>query len=279
MTADLRTDWADGAGQVEDAAFLNQVGVLVNANTHSRTQFGTLAGRPAANAVTAGCLYFCSDNNTLYRSDGSVWIKVRIGADSCPAMGDVPTTGWTAVNMQTGASWVADKDAMLFTIPSTTGSPIQYQYRAYPTPPFTLTVHMQSSLTAIVPLTNNTGLEAGIILSDGTKLIIFGQGVGYNTATLPMPFPTVSVIKMTNVTTVSGTVKNWASSSFEQTPRWFRVTDDGTTVSYIVSYNGIDWTTIFAEPRTAFLSPSRIGIGGGNNFGASWLRVSSWNGI
>lgn len=273
---DIRTDWEDNAGQVEDAEYLNGIGIAINANTHARPLYGAFTDRPAATDVTAGTPYFCSDNNVLYRSDGTNWIKVRIGADSCGAMGNVPTTGWTAVNMQAGASWAADKDDMLFTIPSTgTSAKLQYQYRAYPTPPFSLTTLMDFTMAGDGGASTAAAAEAGIVISDGTKSIFFGAQLQFN----PQASNALTywVAKVANYST--NTSRTAVNAAVDR-PKWLRFTDDGTNLTYRFSNNGVDWTTVSAGARTAFLTPARIGVGGSNYYGFSMLmRVRSWDGV
>jgi hypothetical protein len=48
---------------------------------------GTLAGRPAASSSNDGFLYFATNDNggTLYRSNGSSWVKAAPGATQAPA--------------------------------------------------------------------------------------------------------------------------------------------------------------------------------------------------
>lgn len=280
---DLRTDWQDNAGQVEDAAFLNQVGELMNANTHARPKTGPFADRPAASDVTSGALYFCSDNSSLYQSNGTNWVKVLIGGRSSDAMGDVPTTGWTAVNMQTGASWVSDKDGMVFTIPSMSTHPVQYQYRAYPTPPFALTVNMDGFIAGNNTPSSNTSAIGGICISDGTKFILFGQGLVVQTVGTSLSTQgswATAVSEIPNYTANASTGKTWPINLLGGVPEWFRLSDNGTNLIYQYSFNGVDWLTLFSEARTAFLTPSRIGVGGSNFFGVDFLlRVRSWHGV
>ncbi|WP_145013148.1 hypothetical protein [Mycobacterium marseillense] len=283
--SDIQTNWVDNAGMVEDAAYLNSIGAAINANTHARPTCGTFDDRPAADSVTAGALYFCLDNDTVYRSDGTDWIKVRVGADSCDAMGDVPATGWTAVNMQTGATWAQDKDDMLFTAPSVgspgaTGSLLQYQYRSYPSPPFSLTTYIDCAIVGNNTPTNLSGAVSGIVVSDGTKVIIFGPIIGYNTGIFAYPFWGADVSRYTTVNSTATTVKGWPSFSLGAQPKWYRVIDDGTDLQYQYSINGMYWTTLFSEPRSSFLTPSQIGVGADNYFGTSLtMGVRSWHGV
>lgn len=51
------------------------------------SQVGTLANRPAANAVAAGFLYWTTDTHTLYESDGNAtWTAVTGAGGGPPAM-------------------------------------------------------------------------------------------------------------------------------------------------------------------------------------------------
>lgn len=273
----IPTNFVDNIGMFVNAAYLNNLGLEVNANTNARPRYGILSARPAANTVTAGTPYYCSENDVLYRSDGTNWIKVRIGGDSCDTMGDVPTSGWTAVNMQAGASFAADKDAMLFTIPSSGSTNFQYQYRAYPATPFTLTTYIDVAQAGL----STTGWSAGgIIISDGTKLIALGPQYGASNVGNAAAGWNAWASKYSNASTFSAVLGDWHVDHFGSMPKWYRVFDDGTTLSLLCSVNGIDWSTLGSEPRTTFLTPSRIGLGGANSTGKTLLmRVRSWNGI
>jgi len=48
----------------------------VNFVQTTQVQYGTFSNRPAANTVPAGTLYFATDNNLLYLSDGSTWDQI-----------------------------------------------------------------------------------------------------------------------------------------------------------------------------------------------------------
>src|SRR5436190_5808242 len=45
-------------------------------------QAGLLAARPAAAASNAGFLYYATDDNSLWRSDGTTWTKVSSSSSS-----------------------------------------------------------------------------------------------------------------------------------------------------------------------------------------------------
>ncbi len=69
---------------------------------------GTLAGRPAANTVVAGTLYFATDvrGGTLYRSDGSTWSIATPGVTEIAGTDFAPTglTGAIALTRYVGGT-------------------------------------------------------------------------------------------------------------------------------------------------------------------------------
>lgn len=260
------------------AADANALATAVNA----KNQIGTFSALPAAGNLDA--IYYCTDNDTIYHDNGSVWQKIRVAGDSCDAMGDVPSSSWTAVNMQSGASWAADKDAMLFTVPSTGSSDAwQYQYRSYPTPPFTLTAYIDVAFTGQT-IPSATSAKFGIVTSDGTKLIAVGPQFFNGSPSSPFLANGWSVggMKFNSTTSFSAAYNTnlWPVTFAGRLPRWYRYTDDGTNITWKYSLNGIDWVTVGTEARTTFLTPSRIGVAANNFTGdAALLRVRSWNGV
>lgn len=277
----LATNWVDNIGMFVNAAYLNQVGSEGNANTGARPQLNAYASLPTPAAGNTGVLYFPNDVDDLYRSDGSAWTKARIGGGAGPSMADPPSSGWTAVNMQTGWTWASNKDSMLFTAPTIgAGQNIGYQYRTYPTPPFTLTTYLDHVMAAPT-IGASSWAASGIVISDGTKVIQFGPGVA-NLGTAPFVGVGAYVLafKHSNATTFAASASAPQTSWIGAMPKWFRVTDNNTNLKFEYSLNGLDWSTVLDEARTTFLTPTRIGIGVTNFSGATnLLRVRSWTGV
>lgn len=277
----LATNWVDNIGMFVNAAYLNQNGTETNANTAARTQYGARSAMPAAAASNSGATYFCTDCDAVYESNGSAWTKIRVGGQlASSALADPPTSGWTAVNMQTGWTWAADKDSMLFTAPSV-GSGVNwgYQYRAYPTPPFTLTACLEQMVSATPAATSEA--NAGLVISDGTKIIAFGP-FAISSASAPFGDTTsfATAIKYSSATVYNSAYFATPSKILGGIPKWFRFTDNGTNIILEYSMNGTDWFTAVNEARTAFLTPTRIGIGANNYSGARlFSRLRSWNGV
>lgn len=283
--ADLVTNWVDNIGMQADAAYLNALDAAVNANTHAQTLSGTYAGRPTAAASNNGAQYFCTDTDAIYKSNGSAWTKLRTAGQAGPPMADPPTSGWTALNMPSGATWAQSLDGMLLTLPSTPSTlSIAYQYRAYPTPPFTLTIcyDLLSLLTALP----GTGLStwSGIAISDGTKYIMLGTMLGNAAGTAPWPAAGLCFggSKWSNATTFSSAYNtNFTPLVLTgAAPKWFQYKDDGTNRTLSYSLNGGEWFPVGTESRTAFLTPTRIGFAGINDTGVNALmRLRSWSGV
>lgn len=272
----LATNWVDNIGMFVNAAYLNQLGTEHNASIYARTQYGTRSAMPAAAASNSGATYFCTDCDAIYESNGSTWIKIRaVGFGG--SLSDPPFSGWTAVNLQSGASFAQDADSMLFTVPSVgSGGNYQYEYIAYPGTPFTLTALIDVSIDPAA----GSWAHAGITVSDGTKLMTFGPGVGIasdGSANPSLKF--VSAIKFATTSTFSSTLGYTDLAKFTGFPKWLRLVDNGTNLSWFCSINGAEWFQIGAsESRTAYLStPTRLAVGATNFSGKTMLgRVRSW---
>lgn len=67
------------------------------------------------------------------------------------------------------------------------------------------------------------------------------------------------------------------------TPKWFKVTDDGTNLTYYVSHNGIDWLQIGQEARGTFFTtaPDQVGVGFDQCYNSTYagaVSLLSWSG-
>lgn len=274
----LATNWVDNIGMFVNAAYLNQLGSEVNANTYAKPLSGTRSAMPAAAASNNGAVYYCTDSDAIYQSNGSAWTKIRVGGGAISAaLADPPATGWTGVNMPAGGSFAADGDSMLLTFPSSGANDnVGYQYRTYPASPFTL-------ITCIEPLVlgaigASTLAWAGIGISDGTKLALFGPAnlsvSGYTDGWNALGYTYGSV------TTPGTSYGNLSLPRCGGMPKWWKFVDDGTNRKVSFSVNGIDWVPLASETRTTFLTPTRIGIFGNNYSGKTILaRVRSWSGV
>src|SRR6516165_6134895 len=244
---------------------------------------GTYASRPAAGIPNR--VYYCTDCDALYQDNGTSWVKIRLGGVGGPPMADPPTTGWTSVNMGT-ATWVSDKDGMVLTAPSRSMS-IGYVYRAYPVGAFSLVTNFYVDLanTTVLPSAGNWW-RCGLVISDGTKLETFGPGL-YNATSFAAPWyalsQSVTGDQWANTSTYSAAMETWFPPLYwiGAMPQWWRYRYDGTTTHYFEwSINGIDWHIYHQEARTAYLTPTQIGVYYNNLAGYNLImRLRSWVGV
>lgn len=124
---------------------------------------------------------------------------------------------------------------------------------AVPVGAYTLTAKLDFNGGAPQGLTGAYGIH----LSDGTGLKTFGPyspSVGVNN---------VLVESWTNRTTQSAADVTLIALWFTH-GAWLRVSDDGTGGGsarvWSVSRDGVNFTTVLAESRTAFITPTRIGF-------------------
>lgn len=250
--ADLPTNWVDNVGMVEDAAWLNLVGTNVNANTHARTLYGTFAARPAASADNNGALYFCADTDSVYRSNGSAWAKIRINGQFSANLVDPPSSGLSTVGTGTFSS---DKGDRLLSQPSTSGDSFSVEYKALsPTSNYTARAYIDFTLNP-----KENAQRAGLALRESSsgKLISWGltnvSGQAYR------------AVKFNSPTSWSADYYTLAlSDNLGGFPNWLQIRDDGTNRYFEYSLNGLDWVTAFSVGRTDFMTPDQIG------WGASW---------
>lgn len=252
---DIKTDFVDNVGQTVDAAYLNGLGGAVNANTNARPLVDAFANRPAAAATNSGALYFCTDCDAVYRSNGSAWSKIRIGAAAGPPMADPPSSGLTTTAMGSDA-FSSDLDGRKLTL-ATSGSGWRVEYKALtPTSNYTATAYIETTLGANL-------FTSGLVLlaSNGTTLIVFGPSFDTNAS--------VAVRSTTALNTVSSSPASIDARGLPKLPNWYRIRDDGTNNNFEYSTNGVDWRSAYSASRTAILTPASIGWGGFNNSGSA----------
>lgn len=202
--------------------------------------------------------------NTLYDaveivSDGiSNWIiisKVSSGGSS----GSIPFFRSSGMTIPTVASMSVmgtlssrtDKVDRLQVVKASAAANLAMTYTTPPATPYTVdvcgTVHG-------MPTTNEDAL-LGVGRSDGTKIEVCWGGVSTSS---PVNMP-IAVQKWNTTTgAVASPVNNLAA--LNPGLMYFRMTDDGTTLSYYYSNNGKDYYLVFSEPHNTFLTATRIGI-------------------
>lgn len=216
--------------------------------------FGAYAAMPAANTVSEGYLYVCSDVDSVYRSTGTDWALVGPG----PTFGAIPQSGWTTVG---SGSVAASKGHRLLTFAgSGPADALRGEVRAL-SPGSNYRVVME--LDSQMPIVNGPGY--GLLLSDGTKYVFFGFQVRAGT-------PLFLQVQLWNTSTsiASSPFENGTSSSLAlANSRFISIRDDGTNRYYELSNNGIDWMKVFSHARTTHLTATMVGYCA-NSYGSGY---------
>lgn len=235
-------------------------------------QFGTYAARPAAG--NQGVTYYCTDCDSVYYDNGSTWSRVSIGGTVGP-FGDVPTTGWSAVNAGS-STFAADKDSMLLTRPNSAGTDLNLYVR-------TLTPSSNYSAAFYLDLVGhpNGVYDLGICLRNSSSGYIICWGV----SSVPASYAyggTIRTSKWTSASAWSAAYSaNFRAFASGPCPKWWRFVDNGTTRYMEYSHSGIDWLTYYSVSRTDFMTPDQIGVYAFNQSTGTntVLRLRSWSGV
>lgn len=137
-----------------------------------------------------------------------------------------------------------------------------------PVTPYTITALLQR----ISPIQG--AYAGGLVLTDGTKYIFFGLANASLTGT-----QLLVVGRYTNVNLTTTAAIFWG---FQSSPLvWLRVVNDGTNITYSLSYDRVDWLPVLTESKTAFLTISQVGWGLDTNDNGSsnqipWLQLWYW---
>lgn len=229
------------------------------------TQQGALASLPTAGV--AGRIYKPNDSVLEYFDNGSVWTPYFRGSKL------VLPTGFSWINQGTASLTTTNGGEFVRKAGGGGADNIHARVVAVPATPFTRTLcHIP-----MVPCGPSSYPNCGMCLYDGTKFQTFAiqwrqDGAGADNFRGFF----IGVTRWTNTTTFS-------ADAFQKpvaygTPIWQRIIDNGTTRSFAISLDGIEFTTLFADTHTTFLTASHIGfyvnaVACANDVG---IRALSW---
>ena len=175
----------------------------------------------------------------------------------------VPTSASTGLTTwaNQGSATVAD-DATGVTIysPSNGASDnFRLRWKTAPATPYTVT-----ALVGFTASTITSFPACGFGWYDGTKLQCFSFGFGNAAAQTPR----LVVRNLTDVSTLS-TILATAPDSIP-TPFWCRLKDDGTTVSFQISWDGVHFATLYSVAKAS-------GFLGSGGYTRIWYGVNAFN--
>lgn len=227
--------------------------------------------------ATAGPTAINGSASTFMRSDGAPAVQlttssqaglaqvdgVTIGASSgvISVVGAAPSISYSVPNIGT-FTWVNQGAAtatqtvsggsVLMTMPLVAGLNWRGLFTTPPATPYKVKTQFAS-------LAGTTITDTGLYFYDGTKLM----GIEFLGLTTPVQ-TAVRVEKIANVTTDSSNPfisENYGSSSLSG--MWFQLRNNGTTLFFDVSRDGINFLNLYSEAVGTFITPTKIGYGGG----------------
>lgn len=154
-----------------------------------------------------------------------------------PSLAATALTNW--VNQ--GASTAFDSAVGLtLDVPTSSTDNLVGRYRAAPAPPYTV--------TALIAATRNSSQSSGTGIGwhDGSSKFHVLSFVTSSTNGSPV----LTVQKWNSVSTLSGSDKISSSNGFSQ-PIWLRVSDNGTTISFSFSQDGLNFTNLFSTLKSS----------------------------
>lgn len=172
-------------------------------------------------------------------------------------------SAFTPVNIDAASKIIDHANGPLTIYPTqfTTTESIRGLLLPCPAAPYTVTARFR--VNSAMFNSNSFGILKGLTTS--TRLSLFGSG--YSTSAH------VGVTNWTTAESSPGSYDNFGGETASTfAPRgnyWLQEYDDGTNVTYRLSLDGIDWTTLIVEPRAAWIAADMIGFG---------CRVNSYGG-
>lgn len=149
-----------------------------------------------------------------------------------------------------GSTSVADQDGgLFFTVPGNATN-MRMFVRSAPSTPYTVIVALDTLWVG------NDDIEPGLVFREsGTSKLIHLTNFTNNAD------QEIGVFRYTDEDSFTSTALNVDAEMYE--PTWLKIEDDGTTLKFYISKNGINWLQIHSEARGSFFTsaPNQIGIG------------------
>ncbi len=220
-------------------------------------QTGAYASLPSAEK--SGRLYLANDAPFLSRDNGSTWDTFYPAVPVYPPAPGLFTTF-------TGGSTITFGSVIPYTITATGTSLGGHAVIAIPTPTYTISVCLEGWCPGYAD-EFNYGL--GFFNNGSTKIQNIGASISGGIK--------IRILNWINYTGPNALVSSYIPGEFR---KWFRVSDDGTNLSYYSSLNGLDWILHSTLTRASFLgTPSHVGVTCQINTGSNSpavVKLISW---
>ena len=206
---------------------------------------GSTGAAPQAQTLTAGT------GISIANASGSITVAATAGTAGTgiyrQVMSATPTAASTGLGswVNQGSSVVSDSPVgITIDAPSSATANLSGRYVVAPTAPYTLTALVSATRTT------PTGGSVGIGWYDGSSKL---QGI-YIFNNINAPYIAVRCYASP---TVLSTVNFTSNLNGFSMPVWFRITDDGTNVTFAFGYDGANFLTVYSTTKSAgFLGAS-----------------------
>lgn len=215
--------------------------------TLTPTAVGGTSSLPSAAPGNKNQLYLPNDGPIIERSDGTVWVPY---GPLYPLTKPPAVASWTWVNQ--GSATAVDSNAGTFLQCDLVNSDNwRMLVKTSNSTPWTITAAF------IANLCGNKDSRISLIARDsvGGKFVVWG--INYDSFNNEFKL----AISQYNSAT-SGNANIFFQRLFIAFPvLWVRVTDDGTNRTYYISVDGVNWTSVYSEGRTTFVTTNQYGWG------------------
>lgn len=191
-------------------------------------------------------LFLPTDAPTLWRDNGASWSPWGPINEFTPPV----DANYSWVN-QVSATVTAAKGYIHLHVPGTvgTGNSAHLRTTAAPATPYKITVYMVGA-----PL-NKASLRYGVGFRESASGKLVTLDFAENTASPPLAPFAMRVVTWNNPTSpVAALALQGVGMPFN----WLRFGDDGTNRTYEYSQDGQNWSTLFSEARTTFLTADQV---------------------
>jgi hypothetical protein len=209
------------------------------------------SGRPTAG--TKGRLWVPNDVGLIQRDNSAAWETIWAG--TLGTLTDPPSTSWSWINQGTATTATELGGERITALTSTRSWRLRTRTLT-PSSNYTATAYLEAAGKSAI---NSWWTGIGLRNSSSGSFVMFG----------PVMLSTgvdLVVSRWTDATTFSATqiLPNAYALSGGCIPNWLRIRDDGSNRYFDYSFNGVDWTLLFSEGRTTFITPDQFFFGADN---------------